>query len=105
MSGKPRRQQTTLFNTAERFRAWMELQKVIEEAPVVPPCTNAPDLFFVGQAESYYSKQALRLCRESCPIKHECGQYALEFREDEGIWGGMTASERRKIRLKMRGAH
>ena len=94
-------QQPRIFDTAERFKAWLELQKVIDEAPVVPPCTNAPDLFFLGQAEAYYAKLALRLCRESCPIKRECGQYALEFREDEGIWGGMTPSERRKIRTRL----
>ena len=98
-----RHQQSRLFDSTERYRAWMGLQKAIDEAPVVPPCTNAPDLFFLGQQDAYYTKQALKLCREHCPIKAECGQYAMEFREDEGIWGGMTSSERRRIRIRVKG--
>lgn len=41
---------------------------------------------------------AIRICRR-CKIKDECLQWAME-NEDWGIWGGLTAEERRKRRRK-----
>lgn len=34
---------------------------------------------------------------DSCPVKQECSNYAV-VHEEYGIWGGETASERRKRR-------
>ncbi|MGE3621301.1 MAG: WhiB family transcriptional regulator [Acidimicrobiia bacterium] len=32
-----------------------------------------------------------------CPVRHACLEYALTKREKEGVWGGATERERRRI--------
>lgn len=39
---------------------------------------------------------AKRVCA-SCPVKDECLAVALTYGEDYGIWGGLTAAERRDL--------
>ena len=63
-----------------------------------------------GDTDPYY-EDARRIC-DMCPIKQECGEYALENKERWGMWGGMTPIERRRIerrerreRLKQRRSH
>jgi len=34
----------------------------------------------------------------SCPVLDDCLAYALETIQTEGIWGGTTSRERRKLR-------
>jgi WhiB family redox-sensing transcriptional regulator len=41
-------------------------------------------------------KRAKEICSE-CPVQIECRTYALEIREQYGIWGGMTENERRLL--------
>ena len=41
--------------------------------------------------------EALALCAE-CPVRTQCLEYALRSRETNGIWGGTTPEERRRIR-------
>ena len=41
-------------------------------------------------------KDAKALC-QTCPIIEECKVYALEYEEQYGIWGGLTAKERQLI--------
>jgi WhiB family transcriptional regulator, redox-sensing transcriptional regulator len=53
-----------------------------------------PDIFFsdsVGQIE-----QAKDICRE-CPVQKECLSYALQMREEFGVWGGLDRDERRRL--------
>lgn len=37
----------------------------------------------------------------TCPVLSECLGFALESREQHGIWGGKTESERRQIAAKV----
>lgn len=46
---------------------------------------------------------ALEICR-ACPVINECLDYALEHRELEGVWGGTTPRQRRRILEKWRTA-
>lgn len=73
-----------------------ELHKAIDEAPYSPPCENFPDAFFPDDRTSIDNKLAKELCRV-CPVIAECGRYALKWAEF-GIWGGMTAQDRKRIR-------
>ncbi len=40
-----------------------------------------------------------RLC-ERCPVRKECLDHGLAH-EPEGIWGGMTANQRRRMRKRL----
>ena len=45
-------------------------------------------------------RRAKRICRD-CPVVSECLEYALSNNlneTDDGIWGGMTPSERRELK-------
>ncbi len=33
----------------------------------------------------------------TCPVRESCLEYALGYREKEGVWGGATERERRRI--------
>lgn len=45
---------------------------------------------------------AKQVCHE-CKVRAECLEYALENREKNGIWGGVTERERRRM-LRRRNA-
>jgi hypothetical protein len=42
---------------------------------------------------------ALAICAE-CPVRAECLAYAVERGERFGVWGGMTARQRRRLRAR-----
>ena len=39
---------------------------------------------------------ARRIC-QNCVVKEECLDYALQTRQDHGVWGGASERERRRI--------
>ena len=61
-------------------------------------CTNTdPDLFFPQPgADTSYARS---ICR-GCPVRLHCLDYALESGQKHGIWGGMTESQRRRLRRR-----
>ena len=40
-------------------------------------------------------RAAKAVCREECPVRHECALFARETRQLEGVWGGMYGDELR----------
>ncbi len=36
----------------------------------------------------------------SCPVREECLLFALANREEQGVWGGLTETERRRVRRR-----
>lgn len=69
-------------------------------------CTSEdPELFFpigVGGPARYQATIAKRVC-DHCPVRNECLQWALESRQDYGVWGGHTEEERRDLMRLVRG--
>jgi len=58
------------------------------------------ELFFpVGVAgpAAWQVGQAKAICA-GCPVREECRSFALRTGQDHGIWGGLTAGERRALR-------
>lgn len=57
-----------------------------------------PNIFFPEYrgAQTYYN-QARKVCAV-CPVWKECLRYALDTPELEGMWGGLSIVERRKVR-------
>lgn len=50
-----------------------------------------PNIFFPRKGEP---DDLAKECCESCPIKNECLDYAIENNEKFGVWGGMNFNER-----------
>jgi WhiB family transcriptional regulator, redox-sensing transcriptional regulator len=48
-----------------------------------------------GQPADYSA--AVRVC-EGCPVRSRCLDYALATRAAHGVWGGLTPSERKRLR-------
>lgn len=44
-------------------------------------------------------ERAARVCA-GCPVADRCLEYAIENRLDDGVWGGTTEKQRRKLRRK-----
>lgn len=59
------------------------------------PRCNDPALFFPAQGRS--AEAAKAVCAD-CPVVQQCADYALADHGLEGVWGGMTAGERDRIR-------
>ena len=60
----------------------------------------APELFFptgsTGAAvEEIIAAKAICL---TCPVQDACLRFALETKQEDGIWGGTTEEERRRLR-------
>ena len=43
--------------------------------------------------------RAVRFC-DSCPVREQCLEFALETRQVDGVWGGLTEPERRRARRR-----
>lgn len=42
---------------------------------------------------------ALAICA-TCPVREECLEFALATRQDDGVWGGLTETQRRRLRRR-----
>lgn len=54
-----------------------------------------------GSAKRKKELQAIAICN-TCPVKKQCLEHALNTPEIYGVWGGMT-EEQRSVLLKKRG--
>jgi len=68
-------------------------------------CASAdPELFFPISDSGPALRQVARakaICAR-CPIQRECLSYALAAGSIQGVWGGMTEEERRRLPRKRR---
>lgn len=59
-----------------------------------------PELFFPNGLTGDHARQAKkaqRIC-QACPVRLECLEFALDSRQDFGVWGGLTEEQRRSLR-------
>lgn len=56
-----------------------------------------PDLFFPMPGGS--PERAKAVCRR-CPLQDRCLQWALRHRQEWGVWGGLSAEQRRRMLTK-----
>jgi WhiB family transcriptional regulator, redox-sensing transcriptional regulator len=59
------------------------------------------DVFFPLTDEE--AGEAKAVCA-TCPVRELCLEYALVTRQDDGVWGGLTETERRRLRRRRWGA-
>ncbi len=57
------------------------------------------DVFFPATDEE--AEEAKAICA-SCPVREECLEFALQTRQEDGVWGGLTETERRRLRRRLR---
>ena len=81
------------------------------DSEVTPPCAEAdPDAFFprddfdavdagMRAPVTYDNERAAKAICEECPMKVDCLIFAMKTGQ-QGIWGGTTESERKKMRRK-----
>jgi WhiB family redox-sensing transcriptional regulator len=70
--------------------------------------TYDPDLFYPeegrrGWTVAAQETLAKRQCAQ-CKVREQCLQYAMERPEIHGIWGGLTARQRKRRAARLRGA-
>ena len=87
-----------MFRLMNEQQLYMKLQQDIENAPIIPPCqTTDPDIWYgVNDDKTAFYKTAKKLCG-LCPVQDACLKYALAANETEGVWGGLTPEERKKM--------
>lgn len=79
-----------------------KLTQAINNEGGVTPCQNAPDMFFPETNEDNAVKMytLARILCKSCPIVTHCLEYALDTEQTEGMWGGLSPVERRRLLRK-----
>lgn len=78
----------------------MESIGIQENWAVEGLCRNGgydPDLWFPNPTDFNLMKLAQRVCYR-CPVIMECRSMALARGERNGIWGGLTETQRKKMR-------
>ena len=56
-------------------------------------------MFFPDEGDTAAIAYAKSIC-QGCPVIEECLTYAVEMNQTEGIWGGTTKQERRRLRRR-----
>lgn len=55
------------------------------------------EAFFPTEGTRDYERAAVKAMCSSCPVRTACLEYALDNREQWGVWGGLTEHERRPL--------
>lgn len=61
------------------------------------------NLFFPDSDSDAAAAAALEVCA-GCPVRQACLEFALNTRQLDGIWGGETEADRKRIRRQRRSA-
>lgn len=59
-------------------------------------CRGVDPLIFHPVNDADEAEEAKAVCA-LCPVREACLEYAITAREKDGVWGGLTARERRRI--------
>ena len=59
-------------------------------------CRGVDPEIFYPVSEEDEALEAKAIC-DSCPVRVACLEYALAAREKNGVWGGLTERERRRL--------
>lgn len=78
----------------------LEANDDIEWQKLALCATTDPEAFFPEKGAG--SKEAKKVC-SSCEVKDECLDYAFKNDERYGVWGGLSAYEREKLKKRMGG--
>jgi WhiB family redox-sensing transcriptional regulator len=62
-----------------------------------------PAIFYPAPEDEEIAEAAKDVCA-TCSVREACLEYALAVREKEGVWGGATERDRRRILRQRRRA-
>ena len=65
-------------------------------------CAGADDELFFPPGEDETAALAAKKICAICPVQEQCLQYALATNQSEGVWGGMSSGDRRRLRRRLR---
>jgi len=66
-------------------------------------CRGAnPDHWYPDKYDNNATVRASKAICQVCPVQAECLAHALEHHENDGIWGGLSVRERRRLRPSTR---
>ena len=71
---------------------WMDDARCVE---------TDPELWFPELDSLWRVAQAKNICGK-CPVKQECLDYALVNKFKDGIWGGLSPTERHRLMMGKR---
>lgn len=87
-----------MFISREARASFDELWDAIDSAPVIPPCqTTDPEIWFGNDYFKSTFTFARNLCAR-CPVRQKCLDYAMANDEEFGVWGGLSPSERDRLK-------
>ena len=65
-------------------------------------CAGADsEVFFPPGEDEAAAMPAKKICA-LCPVQEQCLEYALATNQTEGVWGGMSSGDRRRLRRRLR---
>lgn len=85
-----------MFENKYQEQDYIELIDLMREQAGSAPCEQWPDAYHPTVGESDVIKAAKSLC-QGCPVIKQCAEYGVKW-ENDGIYGGLTAHERAKMR-------
>ena len=65
-------------------------------------CSGVDDELFFPSADDEAAAMAAKKICAMCPAQEQCLQYALATNQSEGVWGGMSSGDRRRLRRRIR---
>jgi WhiB family redox-sensing transcriptional regulator len=60
-----------------------------------------PEVFYPVSDDDEDAEEAKSICA-LCPVREACLEFALTTREKNGVWGGLTERERRRVLRRRR---
>ncbi|HYU57730.1 MAG TPA: WhiB family transcriptional regulator [Actinomycetota bacterium] len=60
-----------------------------------------PEVFYPVSDDDEAAEEAKSIC-VLCPVREACLEFALTTREKNGVWGGLTERERRRVLRRRR---
>jgi WhiB family redox-sensing transcriptional regulator len=60
-----------------------------------------PEVFYPVSDDEEAAEEAKSICA-LCPVREPCLEFALATREKNGVWGGLTERERRRVLRRRR---
>jgi hypothetical protein len=88
-----------LLGSYAEQQSHIALLERIQEELGNAPCESYPDAFFAEMENVGDVQHAKQLCK-TCPVMMQCAEHAMRFNIPDGVWGGLSAGERKILRAK-----